>query len=274
MERSPAARRRRRRSLGSAALAAWLAASLAPVGCKSYVGTTAASYLKRVQDDPDPNVRYLAYDKLASPACYDTPGQKTEAVRTLVGKLKKGAEPVATRAVICHTLGELRDPEARDAVLKAVNDNDGVVRVEACRALGKVGRAEDVTVLARVMTVDTLEDCRIAAVEAIGELNANDPRITRMLVDGMTHDDPALRLASLTALKKLTGRDVGVNPVAWAKLMNDGASAAPGTGPALAERGPATRPNDRDATFGRSTRDSQTRAASYPPTPPASNVLE
>jgi|GEM_PF-869297 len=207
--------------IGLPALAAGLslALALASAGCTTYVGTTAASFLRRVRTDPDPNVRYLAYAKLAHPNCYDNEAQKAEAVRTLITKLAEGKEPVATRAVILQTLGELRDPAAREAVLKAVNDPEPVLRVQACRALGKVGRTEDATVLARVMATDTLEDCRIAAIEALGVLKPNDPRIARVLVGGMQHDDPAIRLASVNALRKITGRDAGVEAADWAKLL-------------------------------------------------------
>src|SRR3954451_12883736 len=189
-----------------------LALSLAgPAGCSQFIGTTAQSYLMKIRDSPDPNIRYLAYAKLASPACYDNPGQKTEAVKTLVQKLEGAQEPTASRAVICRTLGELRDPSAREALLKAVNDPEGLVRVQACRALGKVGNPEDATTLARVMTLDNLEDCRISAIEGLGELKTKDQRIMQVLVAGMEHDDPAIRLASLGALRKITGLDRGVD---------------------------------------------------------------
>lgn len=196
-------------------------------GCSQFIGTTAQSYLMKIRDSPDPNIRYLAYAKLASPACYDNPGQKTEAVRTLVAKLEGAQEPVATRAVICRTLGELRDPSAREPLIKAVNDPEGLVRVQACRALGKVGKPEDATILARVMTVDTLEDCRIAAIEGLGELKAKDARIMQILVMGMDHDDPAIRLASLEALRNITGLDRGVDPAAWRDAVLPQTASAP-----------------------------------------------
>lgn len=227
------------------ALAAGLAlATATAAGCSTYVGTTASSFLHRVRDDPDPNVRYLAYARLARPNCYDNEAQKAEAVRTLVAKLEEGKEPVATRAVILQTLGALRDPAARGAVLKAVNDPEPVIRVQACRALGTVGRGEDATVLARVMTTDTLEDCRIAAIEALGALKPDDPRIARVLVAAMRHDDPATRLAALNALRKLTGRDAGVDAEAWARLLPGEAGDKPPTllaapSPAPVEPAPA-----------------------------------
>jgi HEAT repeat protein len=197
-------------------------------GCSGFQGTTAASFLRKVRDDPDPNNRYLAYQKLASSQCYDSEEQKVEAVKTLVAKLEDGHEPVATRAVICQTLGELGNPAAREALIKAVGDTEGLVRSQACRALGKVGSPEDATILSRVMTVDTLEDCRIAAIEGLGEMKARDPRILEVLVVGMGHEDPAIRLTSLEALRRITGKDLGVDPAAWHKeLQGDLASTAP-----------------------------------------------
>src|SRR4051812_44680690 len=108
-----------RRVLGGPAsmlLALWLAAQ---AGGSQFIGTTAQSFLMKIRDSPDPNVRYLAYSKLASPQCYDDAQQKAEAVKTLVQKLDGSQEPVATRAVICRTLGELHDPSAREAIIKA-----------------------------------------------------------------------------------------------------------------------------------------------------------
>jgi HEAT repeat protein len=195
-------------------------------GCSGFSGTTAASFLRRIEESPDPNARYDAYDKLARPNCYDSEQQKLEATRVLIAKLEDGKEPVATRAVICKTLGELRARNAREALLKATSDGEGVVRVQACLALGKVGLPEDATVLARVMTVDVLEDCRIAAIEGLGELKSTDPRILEVLVNGMEHVDPAIRLASVKALRATTGKDMGLESAPWRQWLQSQVAAA------------------------------------------------
>jgi HEAT repeat protein len=201
--------------LRAAAAVAILAFANSP-GCTTpYLGTTAASYLGKVRESRDPNVRYLAYSRLASPRCYDDDKQKDVAVKVLVENLQSEREPLATRAVICRTLGDLHRPEARDALIKATGDPDAVVRAEACRAIGKVGRSEDASLLARIMKVDTDGDCRIAAMEGLGDLKSNDPRIAALLVEGMEHENPAIRLASLKALRKITGKDLGVDPKPW-----------------------------------------------------------
>jgi HEAT repeat protein len=218
----------------------------ATTGCAGFQGfkfrgTTAASFLRTIEEDKDPNVRFAAYDSLSSPRCYDDEGQKERAARTLVEKLKSGHEPNATRAVICRTLGQLRKPEAREAILRSIEDEDTLVRAEACRALGKVGRSEDATILARVMTTDVTAECRVAAIESLGELKAKDRRINEFLVSGMEHEEPAIRVASMNALKSITGKNLGVDPLVWKKYIE-------------------TLPDDKPAAAA---------AAPSPPTPPA-----
>src|SRR5271157_1433422 len=199
-------------------------------GCTTtWVGTTAKSFIGRVRNDPDPNVRYRAYAKLGDITSYDAPEQRDEAVRLLMDKFENGREPTATRDIICRSLGKLEDPKARPLLIKAVNDPEAVIKIEACRALGKVGQPEDATVLARVMSLDNLEDARIAAIEGISRLKISDPRIYQVLVDGMEHDDPAIRLASLNALRKLTGKDHGTDPAVWRRKLKPMLDAAAGT---------------------------------------------
>ena len=92
-------------------------------------------------------------------------------------------------------------------------------RIEACRALGQVGLPEDATVLAQRMAVDNLLDAKVAAIDALAVLRPNDPRILQVLVEGMDHDFPAIRLASLQALRSITGRDLGVESAPWRKYV-------------------------------------------------------
>ncbi len=205
-------------------LAAVGAASLAiaPLGCAGPVGTTAASMLRKVKESDDPNVRHLAYTKLASPRAYDDEAQKSEVAQVLAEKLASGKEPGASRVAICRTLGELGRPEARDVILKAINDRDEPeIRTAACRALGRVGKPEDATVLAQIMVTDSDLDTRIAAIEGLAAMKTPDPRIDLMLVDGMEHTEPAIRLASLQALKALSGQDLGVEPGPWKQYADE-----------------------------------------------------
>jgi hypothetical protein len=266
------ARPRRALSCGWPILATRLLAVSLPAGCTPYIGTTAASFLRKVREEPDPNIRYVAYTKLAQPRCYENEQEKAEAVKVLIAKLETGKEPVATRAGIINTLRTLGNPSAREAIVKLVSDPEPVIRVQACRALGKVGKPEDATILTRVMTVDTLEDCRIAAIDSLGELKPTDPRITKMLVLGMRHDDPATRLASLNALRKITGKDLGVDPDPWQKLIAPDGGKAPETllaSPAPASPSYPPRPVPPAIS---AISDPETLPARYPSTDPAASA--
>ncbi len=233
MEDTFSTRSRPPRALRCLGLILVLATAHAQTGCSQYMGTTSTSFLRKVREEGDPNIRFLAYSKLGNPKVYETPEQKAEAVRTLVEVLEKHKEPMASRAVIVSTLGMLGDPAARDVVVAAVSDPEPLIRVEACRALGKVGRPEDATVLARVMATDTLMDARIAAIDGLGDLKADDPRIQRVLVASLENDDPATRYASLKALRKITNKDYGVEAVAWQKNLLGDDPKADGANPIL-----------------------------------------
>jgi HEAT repeat protein len=188
--------------------------------CTPYIGTTYKSFIRQARENPDPNIRYIAYAKLGSPSLYEDKVQKDEAVRIMVAKLEEGREPTAIRAAIIRSLGNLGDRRARAAILRGVSDTDnGMIRVEACRALGKVGLPEDGTTLARIMMVDKLEDCRIAAIEAIGSLKSPEPRIYQILIEGMDHEDPAIRYQCLQSLRTITEKDYGVDPAAWRREL-------------------------------------------------------
>jgi HEAT repeats len=217
------------RGLSGVALALAIAAISGCVGSQGFQfrGTTAASFLRTIEESKDPNARYFAYDSLSSARCYDDDSQKTRAATILAAKMKEGREPIATRAVICRTLGMLRKPEAREVILAATNDEDALVRAEACRALGRVGRPEDATILARVMTLDNSAECRVAAIESLGDLKSPDRRITEFLVSGMEHDEPVIRVASLNALRSITGKDLGVDVIAWKKYVDSTNAGSP-----------------------------------------------
>jgi HEAT repeat protein len=174
--------------------------------------------------NPDPNIRYVAYAKLGVPSIYDDEKHRSEAIETLVAKFSEGREPIAIRAIIVRSLGNLGDARGRGVAIRAANDPEPIIRLEGCRALGKLGKPEDATILARIMTVDALEDCRIAAIEGLGSLKAQDARITQVLLDGMEHDDPAIRLECLNSLRKITRKDFGTEPVVWRRELQPDAS--------------------------------------------------
>lgn len=197
-------------------------------GCANtmQLGTTAASFMNHARDSADPNVRHQAYAKLAQPNCYDHEGQRAEAATFLASRLDEKLEPTVTRAVICRTLGEIGRPEGRESLRRACDDPEPVVRAAACRALGRLQNPEDASVLARIMAADFDGDCRIAAIEGLGTMKPDDPRVYITLVDGMENKDPAIRLASYEALQRISGRDLGPDPAPWKESIQSKSPAA------------------------------------------------
>ena len=121
---------------------AWLATVIVTMiaGCSTYIGTTSQSFLKHVRTNPDPNIRFVAYGKLGSPDLYDDPDEKSEAVRTLIAKLTEGKEPLAVRAVIIRSLGDLGDPRAGKSIARMPS---GIPRVwSGPRRVGHWARSE------------------------------------------------------------------------------------------------------------------------------------
>jgi HEAT repeat protein len=185
------------------------------VGCAGKVGTTARSMLSNVRENADPNARYEAYAKLGRKRTYDNDQQITEAVAELSARLVDGKEPAISRAIICRSLGELKRPEAREALIKAMEDEDDEVRAAAARALGAVGSQEDAVLLARMMAIDTTHNGRVAAAEGLASLKPTDPNVLVSLTESLNNDDPAIRLAAYRALKSITGADPGTEADAW-----------------------------------------------------------
>jgi HEAT repeat protein len=184
-------------------------------------GTTAPSFMRTIRTSQDPNLRYQAYVNLGSPDIYDSPLQKADAVKLLSSRLRAEKEPRATRAIICKTLGDLKHPGGRKAVLVAVDDPDPDVRAAAYIALGKLGTAADATTLAGKISTDTVIDCKIAAIEGLRDIKFDDPHIEVALVDGMEDENPAIRLWCLETLEAVTGKDLGVEPAPWRKYAAD-----------------------------------------------------
>ena len=153
------------------------------------------------------------------PNCYDNEEQKARAPKVLSEKLKQGREPDATRAVICRTLGMIGIPRPAMAILAATNAR--TTRSSGPRRVGRsAGWAGPRTRPSwpGSMTARRLGECRVAAIESLGDLKPNDKRITQFLVAGMEHDEPAIRVASWNALKSITGKDLGVEANEWKKV--------------------------------------------------------
>jgi len=172
--------------------------------------------------------------KLANPDVYETEAQKQQAAEVLIHLYQQEDSSPTIQASIGRALGAIGLPKARPVLRDAIQSSDALVRAQACRALGKVGDPKtDGTLLARVMTIDISRETRIAAIEALAELQPTDPRIAYSMVEAMRNPDPAIRAASYEALKEISGQDLGLDVDAWdqwAKRRMESADAKPDGG--------------------------------------------
>jgi HEAT repeat protein len=141
-------------------------------------------------DDDDAKVRLLAAEALGKigdkravePLLEKLPYEEDGIKRYILGALGKigdarALEPLVgsledeglaeVRASAAYGLGELGDPGATDALVRALGDKDQWVRLEACGALRKLKAAAAVPALRRVAEGDENEQVRKAAAKAL-----------------------------------------------------------------------------------------------------------
>lgn len=163
---------------------------------------------------------------------YNKPEFRIKAAEELAVQMQNEVDPLL-RAEVVHALGELNAGPSADALRMAVKDSEASVRIAACKAWGRVGGPEAVSVLSEVIASDTDDDVRIAATRCLGEFE--DPLAVQGLAVALDDSNPALQHRAMESLKECSGRDLGHDVVAWREFIQTG---SPGErrGPTLAER--------------------------------------
>jgi len=160
-----------------------------------------------------------------------TADQRIEEVAAAAAKAKDGpgAEQVEfARGLSQQVLGE-HDPRVRAAMLVvaaefdapaavaicrgALEDPEPRVRMAACEAWRKRGGPEAVKLLAARVDADSDIDVRLRALRELGELGDESavPALARALED----PNPAVQFRAVSALKEVSGRDLGDDVNAW-----------------------------------------------------------
>ena len=102
------------------AFSAWPRAAPAP---PTSAPPTRASCVKRART-PTPTSGTSPMPSSARLSLYEDQAQKDEAVKIMIAKLEDGQEPIAIRAAIIRSLGNLGDRRARKVILRGVKDTD------------------------------------------------------------------------------------------------------------------------------------------------------
>ena len=186
------------------------------------------------------------------PFCYNTEPDIAGASKVLAMMGKAASGPVIAslkdddyriRAHAAKALGEIGDPQAVEPLCAAMNDEIWRVRANARWALEKIGKpsvdalvpllnsgspmeresaamalgriqdARAIPALRTALKEDQTVWVRVSAAWALGELRDRDSM--DMLIAASHEKNGLVRASSLCAMRKIAGRDLGEDPVAW-----------------------------------------------------------
>ncbi|MFA4843162.1 MAG: HEAT repeat domain-containing protein, partial [Candidatus Omnitrophota bacterium] len=154
--------------------------------------TPAVEPLVRNLKDEDMNARRAAVQALGKIGAL-------EAVAPLAEVLQADEARVVRQAVVV-ALGQIKSPQAVDALIQALKDESPYVREEAARALGEIGDKRATKPLIKVLQ-DEDPDVREAACEALGKIG--DSRAIEPLAAALEDEFPTVHQAARRALNML-----------------------------------------------------------------------
>lgn len=176
-------------------------------------------FTDRVPGVSTPRERLEALERLSERAGQATPEQQHRIAEGLAQAYHQEEDPML-RAEIVRTLAQYPTAITMQMLRQAVTDPEPEVRMAACEALGRLGGAEAVELLATLVQGDLDQDVRLAAVRALAETKA--PQAKEALKYALRHGDPALQRRAMLALKELTGKDFGGNAKRWLEHLEGG----------------------------------------------------
>jgi HEAT repeat protein len=179
-----------------------------------------------------PAMRIEAIEQLAEQADGTDAPQQREIAEQLARQIQVETDPLV-RATIVKTIAEFRAPISQQVLEAGLGDNDAVVRMSCCRALGKRADTASVQRLAQALRADKSQDVRMAAAEALGQIKS--PESLQSLVAAIDDRDPAIQYIGVQSMKSVSGKDYGGDVAAWKQLAAGGDPPLP-PAPSLAER--------------------------------------
>jgi HEAT repeat protein len=158
--------------------------------------------------------------------------ERERIARELLRPLAEDPNPLY-RAQVVRTLASFSTPAADEGLRLALQDENGQVRIQACRGWSRRGEAEGVSALAHVLRTDSDLDVRLAAARELAEFR--DQQAVAALGVALDDSDPALQYRAMQSLQSITGKDFGNNVPAWRQYVQDG-TYQPSDVPSIADR--------------------------------------
>jgi HEAT repeat protein len=161
----------------------------------------------------------------------DTPEQR-EITDQLARQLQVEPDPLVRQAVI-RSIAEYRTPIVQQVLEAGLSDQDEMVRVKCCQALGVRAEAVSIPALSNVLKEDQDHNVRIAAARALGEIKS--PEAVQALTTALDDRDPAMQFVGVQSMKSVTGKDYGPDVEAWRQVAA-GKTPEPPKTPSIADR--------------------------------------
>ncbi|MHC5078058.1 MAG: HEAT repeat domain-containing protein [Planctomycetota bacterium] len=177
---------------------------------------SAVSLLVELLRDAHPDVRGAAMLGICLLRSRKTP------IDAMLRALEDPDPLIRRHAVLC--LGFLYDPGDRrhlfDFIVKALDDTDAGVRVNATSVLEKIGEVRAAPYFARLVGSDPSGVVRRNS--AVGLARLRVPKTAVDLVNALEPEmNPAVREEIVAALKKITGEKLGDDHKAWAAYLKE-----------------------------------------------------
>jgi HEAT repeat protein len=167
----------------------------------------------------DPAIPYLLQDKKKLPAIMPILAKigTPASLGQLVKMITEGDRTVSEMAA--HTLAEgIVDPEATEALIPLLKNENPIVRRSAVRALLGIKDPRAVEPLLAAMK-DSDPFVRYQAVYTLGFLD--DRRAIEPIVEVLRSSDPNLQHVAAESLERITGKDYGVNYSQWKEWLEE-----------------------------------------------------
>lgn len=178
-----------------------------------------------------PAMRIAAIRESAASVTDADPQEQASLVDDLASQIRTEHDPLV-RLAIQESVAELHVPLAHQMLVAGLQDVDLDVRLTCCQMLGRRGEVESVPVLRSILASNAPLDLKLAATDAIGQINSTES--VGALALSLKSRDPALQYAAVEAMKNLTEEDLGNNVADWLAFAERNTQIAAQVPPAFA----------------------------------------
>lgn len=139
-------------------------------------------------------------------------------------RIMKDDPSAEMRRLVVVAASRLKTNDAMPLLEKGLADTNLKVRMAACEGLGRRSEPSAAKLLAATYGMETDQDVRNAAIEAMGKHKGEIPIDTLRMA--LKEQDPATAHLAMASLRGVTGKDLGSTPQEWIAALEQQSPAA------------------------------------------------